>query len=295
MSSVTRLNEKNLLDKKFNMRQNHHKFASMIMEEVNIRDYTQEDFIDVYITVFKNWIKENYGDSELKYPFSYLKKKYEEKFYETYNLGRERFASEYSTMSKAGKKFVEMALHAYEEVPSTDYSWFDKPLNQKLWKSVENYFTFPPYMNVDVIETRPRNLQLNIDINFEDYIRSEEKNPYLTSFSLISKIQQYMSKYGGVKFGNPLHGDLRLYEGRYNYIGEEEWIKNEFKKIKEVAKKEVNSHLYRGLKYELKDGTPRITVLFNRGSSWSNRSSVAEQVEKIIRDMGYSRNLSITY
>ena len=42
------------------------------MEEVNIRDYTQEDFIDVYITVFKNWIKENYGDSELKYPFSYL-------------------------------------------------------------------------------------------------------------------------------------------------------------------------------------------------------------------------------
>jgi len=276
------------------MKQNYNKFASMIMEEVSIRDYTQEDFVDVYITVFKNWIKENYGESELKYPFSYLKNKYEDKFYKTYNLEKERWAGEYSAMSKAGKKFVEMSLHAYEDVPATDSSWFDKPLNQKLWKSVENQFKFPSYMKVDVVETRPRNLELRVNVDFVDFIKSPEKNPYPTSWRLQNEIQKFMQKYGGVKFGNPLHGDLNLSEGYYNFEGHEDWLNKTLKKeIKPKLKKEVDDPSFRGLKYEMKSGEPTLKILYS-SRNWSARDEIQRKVEKFFRDMGYSNNLRIS-
>lgn len=276
------------------MKQNLNKFVSMIMEEVSLKDYTQEDFVDVYITVFKNWVKENYGESEINYPFSYLKKKYEDKFFETYNLKKQTWGGEYSMMAKAGKELVELSLHSYEQVPSTDSSWFDKPINQKLWKKVENQFKLPPYMKLEVVETRPRNLELRVNVDFVDFIKSPEKNPYPTTWRLLTEIQRYMQKYGGVKFGNPLHGDLQLTEGHYNFEGHEDWLNKTLKKeIKPKLKKEVTNPAFRGLKYEMKNGVPTIKVLFT-SRSWSSKDETFQQVANVFRDLGYSSNLRIT-
>ena len=275
------------------MNENINKFVSMIMEEVSLKDYTTEDFVDVYITIFKNWIKEKYGEQEIKYPFSYLKKKYEDEFFKFYDLRKVTYGGQYTMMANAGKEFVEMSLHSYDQVPSTDSSWFDKSINQRTWKAIEDKFKFPSYMNVEVVETRPRNLELDINVNFLDYIKSTESNPYPTGYQLITEIQKFMKKYGGVKFGNPLHGDLKLTERFYRFNGEEDWFNTAFKKeIKPKLKKEVNSRAYRGLKYEIKNGKPTITVLFT-GYSCSDKDEAHEEVRKIIRDLGYTNNLII--
>jgi len=278
------------------MNKNINKFVSMIMEEVRIQDYTNEDFVDVFIMVFKTWVKENYGEEEVKYPFSYIKKKHQAEFLKFLDIEKPySYNSDFVLMANIGRKIVEKALHSYKEVPKSDESWFDKPINQKLWKSLEKELNLPSYMRIEVVEESPRNLAVGITVDFVDFIKSTEKNPYKTGHMLTEKMRKFLSKYGGVKFGNPLHGELRLNEKYYNYDGFDEWLKTGFnKEIKSAVKKELkDSSVYRGLKYQTKYGEPNITILWS-SRLWGDKGNDTDKVRKIIRDMGYSYNLNIS-
>jgi hypothetical protein len=268
----------------------------MIMEEVRIQDYTNEDFVDVFIMVFKTWIKENYGEEEVKYPFSYIKKKHQAEFLKFLDIEKPySYNSDFVLMANIGRKIVEKALHSYKEVPKSDESWFDKPVNQKIWKSLEKELNLPSYMRIEVVEESPRNLAVGITVDFVDFIKSTEKNPYKTGYTLTDKMRKFLSKYGGVKFGNPLHGELRLNEKYYNYDGFDEWLKTGFnKEIKSAVKKELkDSSVYRGLKYQTKYGEPNITILWH-SRLWADKGDDTDKVRKIIRGMGYSYNLNIS-
>jgi hypothetical protein len=278
------------------MNKNINKFVSMIMEEVRIQDYTNEDFVDVFIMVFKTWVKENYGEEEVKYPFSYIKKKHQAEFLKFLDIEKPySYNSDFVLMANIGRKIVEKALHSYKEVPKSDESWFDKPVNQKIWKSLEKELNLPSYMRIEVVEESPRNLAVGITVDFVDFIKSTEKNPYKTGHTLTDKMRKFLSKYGGVKFGNPLHGELRLNEKYYNYDGFDEWLKTGFnKEIKSAVKKELkDSSVYRGLKYQTKYGEPNITILWS-SRLWGDKGNDTDKVRKIIRDMGYSYNLNIS-
>jgi hypothetical protein len=268
----------------------------MIMEEVRIQDYTNEDFVDVFIMVFKTWVKENYGEEEVKYPFSYIKKKHQAEFLKFLDIEKPySYNSDFVLMANIGRKIVEKALHSYKEVPKSDESWFDKPINQKLWKSMEKELNLPSYMRIEVVEESPRNLAVGITVDFVDFIKSTEKNPYKTGHMLTEKMRKFLSKYGGIKFGNPLHGELRLNEKYYNYDGFDEWLKTGYnKEIKSAVKKELkDSSVYRGLKYQTKYGEPNITILWS-SRLWGDKGNDTDKVRKIIRDMGYSYNLNIS-
>ncbi len=52
------------------------KIISQIMEQVNLEDYEDEDFIEGFLITFRQWITEKLGDESKKYPLSYLLKKY---------------------------------------------------------------------------------------------------------------------------------------------------------------------------------------------------------------------------
>jgi hypothetical protein len=278
------------------MKKNINKFVNMIMEEVRIQDYTDEDFIDVFIMVFKTWVKENYGEEEVKYPFSYINKKHQAEFLKSLDIETPHsYYKNTNLMSSIGKKIVEKALHSYKEVPKSDESWFDKPINQKIWKSLEKELNLPSYMRIEVVEESPRNLAVGITVDFVDFIKSTEKNPYKTGYTLTDKMRKFLSKYGGIKFGNPLHGELRLNEKYYNYDGFDEWLKTGFnKEIKSAVKKELkDSSVYRGLKYQTKYGEPNITILWS-SRLWGDKGNDTDKVRKIIRDMGYSYNLNIS-
>jgi hypothetical protein len=51
------------------------KIISQIMEQVNLEDYADEDFIEGFLITFRQWITEKLGDESKKYPLSYLLKK----------------------------------------------------------------------------------------------------------------------------------------------------------------------------------------------------------------------------
>ena len=43
-----------------------------ISEQVNFNDYSSEDFIDVFLQVFRPWITQKLGEDAKKYPMSWL-------------------------------------------------------------------------------------------------------------------------------------------------------------------------------------------------------------------------------
>ena len=51
-------------------------FVSMLIEQVNLEGYTDEDFIEVFVNLFRPWVKSNHGDEVGQHPMSYLVKKY---------------------------------------------------------------------------------------------------------------------------------------------------------------------------------------------------------------------------
>ena len=56
------------------------KFVSMIVEQVNLDGYNEEDFVEVFVNLFRPWVKSKHGDEVGKYPMSYLIKKHIEEF-----------------------------------------------------------------------------------------------------------------------------------------------------------------------------------------------------------------------
>ncbi len=42
----------------------------LVMEQVNLNDYDEEDFYDAFYSTFKQWINEKLGEDAKKYPFA---------------------------------------------------------------------------------------------------------------------------------------------------------------------------------------------------------------------------------
>ena len=56
---------------------NESQYSKIIYENVNLRDYYTEDFVEVFYEKFRPWIRINHGDEVGKYPMSFLIKKYQ--------------------------------------------------------------------------------------------------------------------------------------------------------------------------------------------------------------------------
>ena len=67
------------------------KFVSMIVEQVNLEGYTDEDFVEVFVNLFRPWVKSKHGDEVGKYPMSYLIKKHLEEFASDNKIELQRF------------------------------------------------------------------------------------------------------------------------------------------------------------------------------------------------------------
>ena len=63
----------------------------ILLEEFDINDYSDEDFVEVFVKYFRNWVKKKHGDEIGGYPMSYLFKKYEDEFLTDVGLNGDRF------------------------------------------------------------------------------------------------------------------------------------------------------------------------------------------------------------
>lgn len=267
----------------------------LIKEEIDISDYTNEDLIDVFLTVFKNWIKEKHGDDIIKYPVSYLLNKYEDDFLKELGLNKKDFSGSTSNrLSRIGRELVTRAMFAYESVPKTDKSWFDIPVNKRIWDTMISRLDIPPYMTVDVNELRPRYLKVAISADFVEMVKSKIPLKYKTVDSLTGEIKRFLKDYGGVQLGNPSHGKLQIVDGYYTMDGFYEWEKKELPLLKKELRSGAKN--VKSIKYEWDNyygPTLKVTYNHRRGLGWTERYEDVKKMEEVLRSKGYFENIRI--
>lgn len=267
----------------------------LIKEEIDISDYTNEDLIDVFLTVFKNWIKEKHGDDVIKYPVSYLLNKYEDDFLKELGLNKKDFSGSTSNrLSIIGRELVTRAMFAYESVPKTDKSWFDIPVNKRIWDTMISRLDIPPYMTVDVNELRPRYLKVAISADFVEMVKSKIPLKYKTVDSLTGEIERFLKEYGGVQLGNPSHGKLQIVDGYYTMDGFYEWEKKELPLLKKELRSAAKN--VKSIKYEWDNYYgPTLKVTYNnrRGLGWTERYEDVKKMEEVLRSKGYFENIRV--
>jgi hypothetical protein len=270
-------------------------FVSMLIEQVNLNGYTDEDFIEVFVNLFRPWVKSNHGDEVSKYPMSYLVKKYIDEFISDIKLDVSDFRYE-SGLKKFVKIGRDIVRHGKYELPSLNSN---KKFTERFKKHLDYFisnFDVPDYVKFEITEDSPNDVDIVSVVDFQKLIKSDNTNVFSTS-SFSKNLQKYLENYLGVEFGSPVHGKLDLYiPSTPKYVGVEEWIKNEFnrnikKQIKELpsANRNISS-----LKFILTTSYRlggEIKIGWKRDSRWSEHHDVKKSVRELLSNMGYNTEI----
>ena len=266
-------------------------FVSMLIERVNLEGYTDEDFIEVFVNLFRPWVKSNHGDEVGKYPMSYLVKKYIDEFISDIKLDVSdfRYESGLKKFVRIGREIVRGGIY---HLPSLNS---DKKFTEQYKKHLEfiiSALNLPEYINLKFTEDSPNKVYGEAIVDFQKLIKSKNTPPRIMSIS--ENLRKYFDNYLGLEFGSPVHGKLDFYlNSTPTYVGLNEWTKNEFnknikKQIKQLPSAERNiSSLklildnHSSLKAEIKIG-------WKRDARWGEHSKIKEEVRNILKSMGYN-------
>ena len=91
----------------------------ILLERFNINDYSDEDFVEVFVKYFRNWVKKKHGDEIGGYPMSYLFKKYDKEFFTDigFDESRHYYGSGAAKFVKIGRDII---LKQLETLPSLE-------------------------------------------------------------------------------------------------------------------------------------------------------------------------------
>lgn len=266
-------------------------FVSMLIEQVNLEGYTDEDFIEVFVNLFRPWVKSKHGDEVGQHPMSYLVKKYIDEFITDIKLDVTdfRYESGLKKFVRIGREIVRGGIY---QLPSLNS---DKKFTEQYKKHLEfiiSSLNLPEYINLKFTEDSPNKVYGEAIVDFQKLIKSQKNPPRIISIS--ERLKKYFEDYLGIEFGSPVHGKLDFYlNSTPTYVGLNEWTKNEFnknikKEIKNLPSAERNiSSLklilnnYSVLKAEVKIG-------WKRDSRWSEHSKIKEEVRNLLKSMGYN-------
>ena len=267
-------------------------FVSMIVEQVNLEGYTDEDFIEVFVNLFRPWVKSNHGDEVGKYPMSYLVTKYVDEFIKDIKVN---VYVGYSTgLTKIVKIGREIARKGIYQLPSLNSGKKFTEQYKKHLKFIVSTLNLPEYITLKFIEDSPNKVEAESIVDFQKLLKSEEIPP--SPHQISSDLQKYFGDYLGIEYGSPAHGKMRFYfSSTPTYIGLDEWTKNEFnKKIKKEiknlpsAEKNISS-----IKLILNNTRFKVEIKigWKRDSSWSEHQRIKEEVRNLLKSMGYNTEI----
>jgi len=263
-----------------------------IRDSVNLNDYDAEDFVEVFIYVFRDWVKKNVPQKESEYPISYLFKKYKEKFCN--DMGIDSYIS-YSQrgFQTLGRRLVEKSLYKLPDFTPQE-KWTSKPINQKILNSLIKKLELPPYITLKINEEKNYNVEIIPTINLIESIKSDIENKHFGQ-SIPTKLMELFKKYGAVKLGKSTLGELDLHI--YSPITEDKGWDKEFKKLRKETIEHIESSKpeYRGkirqFFFDYEWGKPCIYLRFN---SWRFHTEIIKGIEEFLQKKGYNtKNLII--
>lgn len=267
-------------------------FVSMIVEQVNLDGYTDEDFIEVFVNLFRPWVKSNHGDEVGKYPMSYLVKKYVDEFIKDIKL--DVYLGHSTGLTQIVKIGREIARKGIYQLPSLNSGKKFTEQYKKHLEFIVSTLNLPEYITLKFIEDSPNNVDAEAIVDFQKLLKNKEIPP--SPYQISSNLKKYFGDYLGIEYGSPVHGKMDFYFNTTpTYIGLDEWTKNEFnKKIKKEiknlpsAEKNISS-----LKLILNNSRfkAEIKIGWKRDSRWSEHNKIKEEVRNLLNSMGYNTEI----
>jgi hypothetical protein len=259
----------------------------VLLEEFDINDYSDEDFVEVFIKYFRNWVKKTHGDEIGSYPMSYLFKKYEKEFLTDIGLGESHhyyYGSSAAKFVKIGRDIIQKQLETLPTLmPSRKFTERYKKQLDHLIK----YLNIPDYVKLNIEEERPNDVNVEFEIDFPSMLISDDD---FVANQTFSRLKKYLEDFMGIEFGSPSHGLLKLnYYART--IGSDEFVKKIFnKQIKPNLKKLPSSGAIHSMRLAVDTNKLTITLIFRQSSYYSTRNSIKKEIKDYFVENGFSPN-----
>jgi hypothetical protein len=265
-------------------------FVSMLIEQVNLAGYTDEDFIEVFVNLFRPWVKSNHGDEVGKYPMSYLVKKYIDEFITDIKVDVDiRYISGLNKFVKIGREIVRGGIY---QLPSLNSG---KKFTEQYKKHLEfiiSTLNLPEYINLKFTEDIPNKVYGEAIVDFQKLLKSQDNPPTIRQIAI--NLTKFFESYLGIEFGSPVHGKLDFYlNSTPTYVGLDEWTKNEFnknikKQIKQLPSAERNISSLKLILNTNNHLKAEIKIGWKRDSRWNDQRSIKDSVKEILSNMGYN-------
>jgi hypothetical protein len=257
----------------------------ILLEEFDINDYSDEDFVEVFVKYYRNWVKKKHGDEIGGYPMSYLVKKYEEEFLIDVGLKEDRYYYYGSGATKFSKIGRDIILKQLETLPSLSPN---KKFTEKYKKQLDHlikYLDIPDYVKLNIEEVRPNNVNVEFEIDYPSMLISDDD---FTATSSFSNLKKYLENFMGIEYGSPSHGLLKL-DYHVRTIGSDEFVRKIFnKQIKPELKKLPSSSAIHSMKITTDSNKLTITLIYRQSSYYGTRNSIKAEIKRYFEANGFS-------
>ena len=265
----------------------------VVNEGVNLSGYQEEDFIEVFLTFFRPWVKQKHGDEIGSHPFSILLDKYIEEFSKDFGIYYYQYGGRVKKMVEAGKELVKKGRHSLPTLrPSKK---FTEQHNRAL-NIATKLLNLPSYVTLNFTEEDYYEVQIETKIDFLTAIKDTSvKNPLSEANKFTNQIKNFITDTMGIQVGNPVEGKLKIMNYT-NIVGFDKWLLNFNKTFKKEVKEKFKNTDYRGMKVSLNNTKVEIKLSFARYTSYRIKDSVSTFVKEKIKEEGYNTNVFyVTY
>jgi hypothetical protein len=256
---------------------------------VDLSEYTDEDFLEVFFEKFRPWIKMTHGDEASTMPMSYLIPKYIKEFGQLYSA-REAYGSTVRKAVSIGQAIVRKGERQLTSL-RPQYNFLEK--YAKPIKFFMEELNLPDFVEIKFSEPKPYYVKMDVIVDFEELLKYGGDLPSVGQIS--SNFKAFLTTYMGIDLGKATHGGLNL-ETPTSAINkyEERWVKDDLNKIiKKEIKKLPSASSLRGIKFIPNDklGSSQLQMLRNSGSY--RLANVKTEIENLLLSLGYNRKYLI--
>jgi len=268
------------------------KIVSIVKEAIN--DYADEDYLEAFLIMFRQWITEKLGEESKKYPLSLLLNKYGTEFEDAvgvkdsyYNYEDNATYSPYR-LKRVARDLVKKGKYVLPNLR------VEEKFTEKYKKIISHFLRqieIPDYVTVKFTEDKPNEVTIWADVDFPTMIK-QPKYKNISVNNIEHKLREYLENYVGVEFGNPVYGKVHMSMGKLNFVGLDEWVKNVLnKKIKKDIKA-IAPNLIHGIRFETFGGKATLKVVF-KDSGWGRRNDAMKKIREYVQNEGYSPDVLV--
>jgi hypothetical protein len=253
---------------------------------LDLSEYDNEDFLEVFFSKFRPWVKATHGDEAGTLPMSYLIKKYINEFSQLY-MRELPFGNVSSKAVRLGKEIVSKGEHQLTSLrPQHNFlEKYAKPL-----KFFVEDLNLPDFIQIKFNEPKPYRANMEVIVDFEEFLKYDGDVPSLDFIN--GKFRNFLTNYLGIDFGKSSHGGLNFTfpTAVFNKY-EERWVKDDLNKIiKKEIKKLPSASSLRGIKFIPNHslGSSQLQMLKHGGGGYYRLGNIKTEIGNLLSSLGYS-------